>query len=73
MEKRWLGAVGWLEMEWLEEGVREEGRPLPSPETAVVHAWPQNEGTGVRAFIVAMKRGNSRGVKGRRKVDCGTY
>ncbi len=25
--------------------------------------------TGVRALIVAMKRGNSRGAKGRRKVD----
>ena len=36
-------------------------------------AWRQNEGRGVRALIVAMKRGNSRGAKGCRKVDCGTY
>ena len=26
-----------MEMEWLEDDVREEGRPLRSPETAVVH------------------------------------
>lgn len=32
----------------------------------------QNECRGVRALIVATKRGNSRGAKGCRKVDCGT-
>jgi len=62
-----------LEMEWQEDGVREGGRPLPSPETVVVPAWPQKEDRGVRALIVARKRGNARGAKGRRKVDCGRY
>jgi len=33
--------------------------------------WPWNEDRGVRALIVVMKRGNSRGAKGCRKVDCG--
>jgi len=30
---------------------------------------PKNRPTGVRASVVAMKRGNARGVKGRRKVE----
>ena len=32
---------------------------------------PKSRPRGVRAFIVARKRGNCRGAKGRRKVDAG--
>ena len=61
-----------MEMEWLEDDVREEGRPPHSLETAAVHRIaPQNESGGVRALAVAMKRGNACGAKGRRKVGCG--
>jgi len=30
---------------------------------------PKSRPAGVRAFVVAMKRGNSRGAKGRREVE----
>jgi len=65
------GLWGGWRRNGLEDGVRKEGSPVPSPETVAVFARLQNEGTGVRAPIVAKKRGNSRGAKGCRKVDCG--
>lgn len=57
-QERPVGGMGWLETE------REEGR-VSGPER------PMSEmtGLGVRALIVVMKRGNSRGAKGGREVD----
>ena len=62
VQKRSWEAVRWLETEGFEGQLREAWRPV----------WCQQargQGTGVRAFIVAMKLGNAGGAKGGRKVE----
>lgn len=68
--KRPWGAIGWLEAEWLEASGRESERPVRESDGVHCPRGTKNRRTGVRAFIVAMKRSNVRRAKGRRKVDC---
>ena len=65
----WTEVVEWLGMEGLEVWTRQTGRPLR--EQIGVHARKSRRAArmGVRASVVAKKRGNARGVKGRRKVE----
>ena len=72
VRKRRRGRVRWLETEWSEGRAREAGRPARRAEGGV-HARREPKSrerrAGVRAAIVARKRRNGRGAKGRRKVD----
>jgi len=50
--------------------VDETSRETPRGQTGVHgRPGPKNRPRGVRASVVARKRGNARGAKGRRKVD----
>jgi len=61
---------GWLESEWLEGPAQESGRPVGKTRPVfTLHGETKSRPTGVRAFVVARKRGNSRGAKERRKVN----
>ena len=57
-QQRWLGT------EWSEGTVHEPGRPAGTWRRSCVLVAPKNRPAGVRAPIVARKRGNSRGAKG---------
>ena len=56
------GRQGWLETEWSEGQVREAGR-------SAGNRAPARVAGGSQSAVVARKRGNARGAKGRRKVD----
>ena len=47
----------------------EISRETPGTERCSRPQGPKSRPAGVRASIVAMKRGNARGAKGRRKVE----
>jgi len=64
-----IGAVGWLETEWLDGRAREAGRPVRGKAVFRLGVSRRAGRTGVRAFVGARKRGNARGAKGRREVE----
>src|SRR5271157_5614734 len=64
----WLGwRGGWGQKGW-KCGRRKQGDP-PGPERGSWLRGPKNRLAGVRASIVARKRGNARRAKGCRKVE----
>jgi hypothetical protein len=62
---RWLG--GWGQNGW-KCGRDKQGAPSGDRPVFMAKS-PKTRPTGVRASIVAEKRGNARGAKGRRKVE----
>ena len=71
VSKRRRDVTRWLEAERLEVHERESERPVGGKRTEFMRAAPAEEPTlaGVRASVVAMKRRNGCGAKGRREVD----
>lgn len=68
--KRRQRSIWWLETEWSEDDVCEAGRPVRCQNGVQDHVVSEEPyRTGVRAFIVALKRRNGRGAKGCRKMD----
>ena len=71
-----IGAIRLLETECSEGHTHEAGRPVwfrmvfmcRNPERSGIRVRRASR-AGVRVSIVVMKRGNSRGAKGHRKVD----
>ena len=64
----WLGRWGgWGQKGW-KCGRDKQGDPS-RPERSSWPQGPKSRPVGVRAFIVAEKRGNARGAKGRREVE----
>src|SRR5216684_301212 len=64
----WLGRWGgWGRKGW-KRGRDKQGDP-PGTERCSWPSGPKSRPAGVRASIVARKRGNARGAKGRRKVE----
>src|SRR5439155_14328081 len=64
----WLGRRGgWGQKGW--KGGRDKQGDPPGPERCSWPERPKNRLAGVRASVVAKKRGNARGAKGRRKVE----
>src|SRR5437870_3768450 len=64
----WLGRRGgWGQKGW-KCGRSKQGDPS-EPERRSWPQGPKNRLAGVRASVVARKRGNARGAKGRRKVE----
>ena len=64
---------GWRR-NWINGRAREAGRPVAVRVLVFMRAWDAEEpgaGTGVRAAIVAGKRRNGRGAKGRREATLG--
>jgi hypothetical protein len=61
---------GCLETERREGSIHEAKRPAGNQTAFIVlRVDAKSRPAGVRAFIVATKRGNARGAKGRRKMD----
>src|SRR5580658_946243 len=59
---------GWLETEWMEDSIHETKRSERTGRRSLpVSVGTKNRRSGVRASIVALKRGNARGAKGRRE------
>src|SRR6266487_879595 len=58
---------GWGQKGW-KCGRGKQGDPLGSERRSWLEC-PKNRLAGVRASVVAMKRGNARGAKGRREVE----
>src|SRR5436190_20175837 len=68
MQMTWLGRRGgWGQKGW-KRGRDKQGDP-PGTERCSWSAGPKSRPAGVRASVVAKKRGNARGAKGRRKVE----
>lgn len=67
--------MGWLETEWLEGQTHEAVRSVGNQPVFMCRirvrepTGTKSRPTEVRASIVVRKRGNSRGAKGRRKMD----
>jgi hypothetical protein len=71
VRKRPPGASGGWRRNGRDGRAREAGRPVHVGILVFMRAWGAEEpgaGTGVRVAIVAVKRRNGRGAKGRRKV-----
>lgn len=67
-QMQWLGRRGgWGRKGW-KCGRDKQGDP-PGPERSSWSEDPKSRLAGVRASVVARKRGNARGAKGRRKVE----
>jgi hypothetical protein len=69
LKRSWGQWGGWRRNGWKAKRMKQRDLPGTNRRSSSESVDAKNRRAGVRAFIVATKRGNARGAKGRRKMD----